>query len=107
MYLEVLPLSRRDILPAQRLECDRIGVAIWNCCCRLRQSLEECHNPTDMAKAQGLIDIGGRIVEHMASKLEIQLPSEPDHLISNEFRTQYLLLRIFLVWHNATETATH
>jgi len=50
MYLEVLPLSRRDILPAQRLEFDRIGVAIWNCCCRLRQNSEECHNPTDMAK---------------------------------------------------------
>lgn len=50
MYLEVLPLSRRDVLPAQRLEFDRIGVAIWNRCCRLRQIVKDCYNPTDMAK---------------------------------------------------------
>lgn len=47
--------------------------------------------------AHGLIDTGARIAEQLASKLEIQLPSEQDHPVSNVFRTQYLLLRVLLV----------
>lgn len=50
IYVEALPLPRRDISPAQRLEFDRVGVAIWNHSRTLRQNVEDNHNPIDIAK---------------------------------------------------------
>lgn len=55
------------------------------------------HNILIEFAAQGLIDIGTRIVEHLASKLEIQPLSDKDIPMPNEFRTQYFLMRILLV----------
>ena len=48
--MEVLPLSRQDISPSQRLEFDLVGVAIWNRCRTLRESHQDHLDLTDLAK---------------------------------------------------------
>ena len=34
-YFPALPLQRKELPPAQRIEFDRKGVALWNTCCKL------------------------------------------------------------------------
>ncbi|KIW20405.1 hypothetical protein PV08_00980 [Exophiala spinifera] len=37
-YVQALPLPRKDLSPQQRVDFDRIGVSLWNTCCRLGKS---------------------------------------------------------------------
>jgi hypothetical protein len=38
VYLEALPLSRKDLSSSDRVKLDKQGMAVWNICGRLRQT---------------------------------------------------------------------
>lgn len=37
-YIQALPLERKEMNPDQRIEFDKMGVALWNICCKLRRN---------------------------------------------------------------------
>lgn len=51
-YIQALPLPRRDVTPSQRIEFDRIGVSLWNTCCKLGKSDGRAQDVKDLATSR-------------------------------------------------------
>jgi hypothetical protein len=50
LYFDTLPLQRKELSPAQRIEFDSAGVALWNQCCVLTDAEDSLQESGSLAK---------------------------------------------------------